>query len=315
MPVPPCAVGPNHCDARRFETTVEACVGGDEGSRAPRTCVPYAFEVTVPGASAFDADDATLRDVVVRYGASLENALSVPVRTRDGGAFRHDAAELFAAVPRAAARVFVSVRPNSPRHGGAFVNGRAAAFAANASHSAFADVSTAALLDAKVMGGVVKIRVFAEDGATHRDVALHTRAPDDARERVAGLAASESSSDPLFALRGAYGFDGGGLPPESLGFFGVLPTAPAFVESYPRAEPLVEGGAHVELAAQTRAPATVYWALAVPWTRAPTRRELVAAATRGTHGPTTRGDPRAWSSTTARSWRRTSPCTRTSLPR
>ena len=286
VPVPPCAVGPNHCDARRFETTVEACVGGDEGSRAPRTCVPYAFEVTVPGASAFDADDATLRDVVVRYGASLENALSVPVRTRDGGAFRHDAAELFAAVPRAAARVFVSVRPNSPRHGGAFVNGRAAAFAANASHSAFADVSTAALLDAKVMGGVVKIRVFAEDGATHRDVALHTRASDDARERVAGLAASESSSDPLFALRGAYGFDGGGLPPESLGFFGVLPTAPAFVESYPRAEPLVEGGAHVELAAQTRAPATVYWALAVPWTRAPTRRELVAAATRGTHGPT-----------------------------
>ena len=200
VPVPPCAVGPNHCDARRFETTVEACVGGDEGSRALRTCVPYAFEVTVPGASAFDADDATLRDVVVRYGASLENALSVPVRTRDGGAFRHDAAELFAAVPRAAARVFVSVRPNSPRHGGAFVNGRAAAFAANASHSAFADVSTAALLDAKVMGGVVKIRVFAEDGATHRDVALHTRASDDARERVAGLAASESSSDPLFAL-------------------------------------------------------------------------------------------------------------------
>ena len=118
------------------------------------------------------------------------------------------------------------------------------------------------------MGGVVKIRVFAEDGATHRDVALHTRASDDARERAAGLAASESSSDPLFALRGAYGFDGGGLPPESLGFFGVLPTAPAFVESYPRAEPLVEGGAHVELAAQTRAPATVYWALAVPWTRA-----------------------------------------------
>ena len=116
VPVPPCAVGPNHCDARRFKTTVEACVGGDEGSRALRTCVPYAFEVTVPGASAFDADDATLRDVVVRYGASLENALSVPVRTRDGGAFRHDAAELFAAVPRAAARVFVSVRPNSPRH-------------------------------------------------------------------------------------------------------------------------------------------------------------------------------------------------------
>ena len=148
MPVPPCAVGPNHCDARRFEVAVEACVGGDEKSKkrksAPRTCVPYTFEVTVPGASAFDADDATLRDVVVRYGASLDNALVAPVRTRAGGAFRHDAAELFAELPRAAARVFVSVQPNSPRHGGAFVNGRAAAFTANASHSAFADVSTAA---------------------------------------------------------------------------------------------------------------------------------------------------------------------------
>lgn len=291
VPVPPCAVGPNHCDARRFEVAVEACVGGDELKKksrksAPRTCVPYKFEVTVPGASAFDADDATLRDVVVRYGASLDNALVAPVRTRAGGAFRHDAAELFAETPRAAARVFVSVQPNSPRHGGAFVNGRAAAFAANASHSAFADVSTAALLDANAMGGIVKIRVFAEDGATHRDVALHTRASDDATERVADLSASESSSDPLVALRGAYGFDGGGLPPESLGFFGVLPTAPAFVDSYPRAEPLAEGGAHVELAAQTLAPATVYWALAVPWTRAPTRRELVEAATRGSAGPT-----------------------------
>ena len=224
VPVPPCAVGPNHCDARRFKTTVEACVGGDEGSRALRTCVPYAFEVTVPGASAFDADDATLRDVVVRYGASLENALSVPVRTRDGGAFRHDAAELFAAVPRAARARLRLGTAQQPAARGAFVNGRAAAFAANASHSAFADISTAALLDAKVMGGVVKIRVFAEDGATHRDVALHTRASGRRARRVAGLAASESSSDPLFALRGGVRLRRGRIAPRrASGFSGFCP--------------------------------------------------------------------------------------------
>ena len=278
VPVPRCAAGPDHCDARRFETTVEACVGG--GERRPRTCAPYVFEVTVPGASAFDADDATLRDVVVRYGTTVEDAVSAPVRTRDGGALRHDAAELFATVPRDAARVFISVVPNSPRHGGAFVAGRAVAFAANATTSAFASVSTSALLDAKAMGGVIPIRVFAEDGAAHRDVALRVRASVDGWRDVA------ESPDPLDALRGAYGFDGGGLPRE----WNEAPTAPAFLESYPRAEPLAEGGAHVELAAQTRTPAKVYWALAVPWTRAPTRRELVEAATRGAgshaRGPT-----------------------------
>ena len=57
---------------RRFETTVEACVGGDEGSRAPRTCVPYAFEVTVPGASAFDAaaEKRCAKSSALRTGAS-----------------------------------------------------------------------------------------------------------------------------------------------------------------------------------------------------------------------------------------------------
>ena len=56
VPVPPCAAGPNHCDARRFEVAVEACVGASE----TKTCSAYTFDVTVPGASAFGADDATL---------------------------------------------------------------------------------------------------------------------------------------------------------------------------------------------------------------------------------------------------------------
>ena len=287
VPVPPCAAGPNHCDARRFEIKVEACVGGVErrgelDARAgSRTCAPYAFEVTVPGASAFDADDATLRDVVVRYGTTVDASVRAQVRARDGGAVRHDAAELFVAVPRDAARVFVSVAPNSPRHGGVFVAGRAASFAANATASAFANVSTSDLLDARTMGGVIRIRVFAEDGAARRDVALRVRAD----PRLSFFVAE--SLDPLDALRGAYGFDGGGLPHSP-----TAPTAPVFRESYPRAEPLAEGGAHVELAAQTLAPAKVYWALAVPWTRAPTRRELVEAATRGLPGSRARGPTR-----------------------
>jgi len=282
VPVPPCAVGPNHCDARRFEVAVEACVGASE----TKTCSAYTFDVTVPGASAFGADDATLRDVVVKYGTTLEDAVVAPVRTRTGGAFRHDHAELFVTVPRGAARVFVSARPNSPKHGAVFVDNRAVAFAVNDSFSAFANVSTVPLLDLKAMGGLIKIRVFAEDGKTHRDVSLRVSSRDDAKERVEGLASSESR-DPLDALRGLYGFDGGGLPSaderDNGAFFAKFSPegAPVFVESYPRAEPLAEGGAHVELAAQTKTPAKVYWALAVPWTRAPTRRELVEAATRG----------------------------------
>ncbi len=282
VPVPPCAVGPNHCDARRFEVAVEACVGASE----TKTCSAYTFDVTVPGASAFGADDATLRDVVVKYGTTLEDAVVAPVRTRTGGAFRHDHAELFVTVPRGAARVFVSARPNSPKHGAVFVDNRAVAFAVNDSFSAFVNVSTVPLLDLKAMGGLIKIRVFAEDGKTNRDVSLRVSSRDDAKERVDGLASSESR-DPLDALRGLYGFDGGGLPSaeesDNGAFFAKFSPegAPVFVESYPRAEPLAEGGAHVELSAQTKTPAKVYWALAVPWTRAPTRRELVEAATRG----------------------------------
>ena len=80
-------------------------------------------------------------------------------------------------------------------------------------------------------------------------------------------------------LAGAYGFDGGGLPAADDADWRVR-DAPAFAETYPRLEPVWEGGPHLEVAAQTRTPAVVHWAVAVPWGREPTSREVAEAATR-----------------------------------
>ena len=129
------------------------------------------------------------------------------------------------------------------------------------------------------MGGVVKMRVFAEDGATHRDVALHTRASDGGRG-VAGLAASEVGADPLFALRGRVRLRRGRIAPGEPRVFGVLPTATALVESYPRASPSWREARTSSSPRSARAGDRVLGAGGSVDARAGRGRELVAAAAR-----------------------------------
>ena len=88
------------------------------------------------------------------------------------------------------------------------------------------------------------------------------------------------NANALDPLKGKYGFDGGVLPG------GVDTAPPEWKESYPRLDPVWEGGPHLELAAQTMEPAVVYWALAVPWSRPPTSREVYDAVVRPNHTKT-----------------------------
>ena len=96
-------------------------------------------------------------------------------------------------------------------------------------------------------------------------VSVQSRSPEGLRREA------ENSLDPL---KGLYGFDGGMLPEASPA------EAPGWKPSYPRLEPVWEGGPHLEVAVQTFTPATVYWVIAVPWARAPTSREVMEAALR-----------------------------------
>ena len=266
--VPQCAIGPNHCDARRFSIEINACVGV-----YVKTCVVYVFGITIPGATVFATDDASLRNVLVTSGATSGDASVVTLYSRLGNnKFRHDVHELTVFVPSTDLFVFVTVTPNAPSHGGAFVNAQPVVF--NGTFPEPVNVSVASLLNAKAMNGRLSIRVFAENGTDHRDTVLRVLSADE-ETTVGGLTALELLG-PLEPLHGVWGFDGGGLPRK-----GLDDRAPVFVESYPRAEPLVEGGPHIEVAVQTKTPSVVYWALAVPWTRDPTVREVFEAATRG----------------------------------
>ena len=268
--IPQCAIGPNHCDARRFDIEIEACVGVLWGTK---TCTKYVFQVTIPAAAVFATDDNSLRGVVVASGSTVSDAAVVPLFSEiSRNTFRHDVTRLTAFVPSADLFVFVTVTPNSPNHGAVFVNGKPVVI--NGTQSEPVNVSVASLLDAKAMGGKLTVRAFAENGA-HRDTTLFVLSRDE-KNTVRGLTASESL-DPLEPLKGVWGFDGGGLPRHGVD---MNDDAPVFVKSYPRLEPLAEGGPHVEIAAQTKTPAVVYWTLAVPWTREPSVREVVEAATR-----------------------------------
>lgn len=268
--IPQCAIGPNHCDARRFDIEIEACVGVLWGTK---TCTKYVFQVTIPAAAVFATDDNSLRGVVVASGSTVSDAAVVPLFSEiSRNTFRHDVTRLTAFVPSADLFVFVTVTPNSPNHGAVFVNGKPVVI--NGTQSEPVNVSVASLLDAKAMGGKLTVRAFAENGA-HRDTTLFVLSRDE-KNTVRDLTASESL-DPLEPLKGVWGFDGGGLPRHGVD---MNDDAPVFVKSYPRLEPLAEGGPHVEIAAQTKTPAVVYWTLAVPWTREPSVREVVEAATR-----------------------------------
>ena len=105
-----------------------------------------------------------------------------------------------------------------------------------------------------------------------------------------GFRAEEANA--LDELKGKFGDSGGVLPggrrskpetsdgqamPNTL-VVGLDVDPPKFAESYPRVEPLWEGGPHLELTARTSEPSVVYYALTVPWARPPTTREVIDAA-------------------------------------
>ena len=251
--IPPCDAGPRHCDVRDVTLIIEACVFDD--------CAEYVLTITVPPEPIL-ANDATLRGLTLTAGppdVSPETRRVVPYAPR----FYHDVRNFRAvgSVDRDEAFVHVSARPNSPRYSGLFVNGRAA------EPNVPVHVSTTELETES--DGVVVVRVIAEDAVSFTDtlvrVSVQSRSPEGLRREA------ENSLDPL---KGLYGFDGGMLPEASPA------EAPGWKPSYPRLEPVWEGGPHLEVAAQTFTPATVYWVIAVPWARAPTSREVMEAVLR-----------------------------------
>ena len=253
--VPPCPAGPRHCDDRAWTVEAEACVFA--------RCVAYAFLFTIPAAP-IPSDDASLR--AVRVESAAPGSLGTPFRIAP--AFYHDVGDfrVLDAVDRADAFVRVAATPNAALGSRVFVNRARVDAAGNFT-------ALVALSDLEHdLDGVVTIRVVAPDGVAKSDTRVRVNV---ANRSPAGLRRGEAR-DPL---AGAYGFDGGGLPAADDADWRVR-DAPAFAETYPRLEPVWEGGPHLEVAAQTRTPAVVHWAVAVPWGREPTSREVAEAATR-----------------------------------
>ena len=100
-----------------------------------------------------------------------------------------------------------------------------------------------------------------------------------ANRSPAGLRRGGGGGGARDPLAGAYGFDGGGSPAADDADWRAR-DAPAFRRRTRGSSPCGEGGPHLEVAAQTRTPAVVHWAVAVPWGREPTSREVAEAATR-----------------------------------
>ena len=253
--VPRCAIGPRHCDARHLTITAEACIFDE--------CATYTVVATIPAVS-IPADDASMRAVNITAG---------PVNATAGGrtaveyspSFFHDVRRFSARVDGALEYLHLSVAPNSPNYSGLFINGRPSL--------PYTEVLIPLSLLETELHGVLTVRVIAEDNFTISDTQIRVLV-----ESPLGLMTDNANA--LDLLKGKYGFDGGVLPG------GVDTAPPEWKESYPRLEPVWEGGPHLELAAQTMEPAVVYWALAVPWSRPPTSREVYDAVVRPNHTKT-----------------------------
>jgi len=260
-----CAIGPVHCDAQKTTITIDVCVF--------ETCAKYVFVLTSPPSPA-PIDDASLRDLNITAGPS---DASSRVGVEYTPAFHYAQRTYRAAVDSSLERVYVAAAPNSPRYSGLFVNGRRVA--------PYASVAVSMTELERDYNGVVTIRVIAEDTKTtfETKIRVFVRSP-------FGFRAEEANA--LDELKGKFGDSGGVLPggrrskpetsdgqamPNTL-VVGLDVDPPKFAESYPRVEPLWEGGPHLELTARTSEPSVVYYALTVPWARPPTTREVIDAA-------------------------------------
>lgn len=253
--VPRCAIGPRHCDARHLTITAEACIFDE--------CVTYTVVATIPAVS-IPANDASMRAVNITAGPTNSTA-GGRILVEYSPSFFHDVRRFSARVDGGLEYVHLSVAPNSPSYSRLFINGRPTL--------PYTEVSVPLSLLETELNGVLTVRVIAEDNFTTSDTKIHVLV-----DSPRGLMTDNANA--LDPLKGKYGFDGGVLPG------GVDTTPPEWKESYPRVEPVWEGGPHLELAAQTMEPAVVYWALAVPWSRPPTSREVYDAVVRLNHTKT-----------------------------
>ena len=271
--IPPCPPGPFHCDARSTAIIIVVCVDNN--------CVTYVITATIPVVP-IPVYDASLRGFNLTAG--LLNGTAEERTTLDyAPAFFYAHESYTASVDKGEEYVYISVEPNNPRYSGLFIQGRPAL--------PFMEVPVSILDLETKLNGIITVRIIAEDNITASDIqiTIFVKSPE-------GFAAEAANM--LDELAGQYGFDGGHLPGRRQSrsstthsaFSGhALPAAlvvgmdvlpPEWKETYPRLEPVWEGGPHLEVAAQTTEQAVVYWVVTVPWSRPPTSREVREAALR-----------------------------------